>query len=201
MRKKTPDDLVTTDPVTTGPDRADLERARAAWRFRGQERPAFAIEPGPGQESVWDYPRPPAILAESRIVEIRIGERSLAASSRAVRVCETGSPPTLYLPPEEVATELLRVSATRSFCEWKGEARYVHLKDDVAPPAVNVAWCYPEPLRGFQRYAGWLCFYPGRVACFLGGERVRPQPGGYYGGWITADVVGPFKGDPGTADW
>lgn len=195
MRKTAPDDPVTTKPLAT-----DLDRARAAWRFRGQQRPAFAIEPGPGQESVWDYPRPPAILAESRIVEIRTGERTLAASSRAVRVCETGSPPTLYLPPEDVAMERLRISPTRSFCEWKGEARYLILKD--APgPAVDIAWCYPEPLQGFERYAGWVCFYPGRVACFLGSEPVRPQPGDYYGGWITADVVGPFKGDPGTAHW
>ena len=177
-----------------------IERARAAWRFRGQARPGFAVAPGPGQESVWDYPRPPAIRPEPRPVRILAGEFALADSIRAVRVCETGSPPTLYVPPQDVATDLLTVSQTRSFCEWKGQARYFRLEDADAP-ATDVAWCYPEPFAGFEHYAGWICFYPGRVACFLGGERVLAQPGGYYGGWITADIVGPFKGEPGTSHW
>jgi len=179
---------------------ASIERARAAWRFRGQQRPDFAIGPGPGQESVWDYPRPPAILSESRLVEVHAGPRNLASSSRAVRVCETGSPPTLYLPPEDIAMDMLLMSPTRSFCEWKGQARYYRLRDAEGAGS-DVAWCYPEPLAGFEPYAGWLCFYPGRVACSLGGESVRPQAGDYYGGWITSDVVGPFKGEPGTAHW
>jgi uncharacterized protein (DUF427 family) len=177
-----------------------IARARAAWRFRGQTRPDFAVEPGPCQESVWDYPRPPAILPEPRPVRVLAGALPLADSTRAVRVCETGSPPTLYVPPQDVAMDLLTVTPTRSFCEWKGQARYFRIKD-AAGPATDVAWCYPEPLAGFEPHAGWVCFYPGRVACFLDGERVIAQPGGYYGGWITADVVGPFKGDPGTSHW
>jgi uncharacterized protein (DUF427 family) len=180
------------------PSDADLARARAAWRFRGQTRPDFAVPPGPGQESVWDYPRPPAIRNESRIVEVRAPVDLLARSQRAVRVCETGSPPTLYLPPDDVAMDLLAVSTRRSICEWKGQARYFHLKSS---PGLDVAWCYPQPLAGFEPYAGWLCFYPGRVTCTLGGEPVRPQPGEFYGGWITSDVVGPFKGEPGTSHW
>jgi uncharacterized protein (DUF427 family) len=181
-------------------DDARIARARAAWRFRGQTRPDFAVEPGPGQESVWDYPRPPAILPEPRPVKVLTGTVTLADSNRAVRVCETGSPPTLYVPPRDVAMHLLTVSPTHSFCEWKGQARYFRLKD-ADTPAIDVAWCYPEPLAGFEPNAGWICFYPGRVACFLDGERVLAQPGGYYGGWITADVVGPFKGEPGTSHW
>jgi uncharacterized protein (DUF427 family) len=177
-----------------------IARARAAWRFRGQARPAFAVEPGPGQESVWDYPRPPAIRPEPRSVRVLAGTRILADSNRAVRVCETGSPPTLYVPSQDVAMDLLTVSPTRSFCEWKGQARYFRLKDPAGPPT-DVAWYYPEPLAGFEPHAGWICFYPGRVACFLDEERVRAQPGGYYGGWITANVVGPFKGEPGTSHW
>jgi uncharacterized protein (DUF427 family) len=131
-------------------------------------------------------------------VEVHHAGALLARSPRAIRVCETGSPPTLYLPPDDVVMEHLAVSARRSFCEWKGEARYFHLQ---VAPALDVAWCYPRPLAGFETYAGWICFYPGRVACKLGGEPVRPQPGDYYGGWITSDVVGPFKGDPGTSHW
>lgn len=187
-------------PSDTDTFNAAIERARAAWRFRGGQRPDFAIEPGPDQESVWDYPRPPAIVSESRRVEVLAAERLLARSERAVRVCETGSPPTLYLAPDDICMDRLAASPTRSFCEWKGQARYFRLKD-AEEPAVDVAWSYPEPLAGFKHYAGWLCFYPGRVACFLDGERVLPQAGGYYGGWITHDVVGPFKGEPGTSHW
>jgi uncharacterized protein (DUF427 family) len=179
-------------------DQERIERARAAWRFRGQERPSFAVPPGPGQESVWDYPRPPAIRPEPRLVEVHHAGALLARSQRGIRVCETGSPPTIYLPADDVVMDRLAVSARRSFCEWKGEARYFCLQD---APAQAVAWCYPRPLAGFQTYASWLCFYPGRVVCTLDGEPVQPQPGDYYGGWITSEVVGPFKGDPGTSHW
>jgi uncharacterized protein (DUF427 family) len=185
------------------PDRtisASLARVRAAWRFRGQERPEFAVEPGPGQASVWDYPRPPAIVPEPRQVQVHASDRILASSNRAVRVCETGSPPTVYVPRDDVDTARLELSATRSFCEWKGAASYLRLKDAGAHSS-DVAWCYPQPFTGFEHYAGWLCFYPGRIACFLDSERVRPQPGDFYGGWITAELVGPFKGEPGTAHW
>lgn len=179
---------------------ARVARSRAAWRFRGQDRPHFAVEPGPGQVSVWDYPRPPAIVAEPRPVLVQTRGLLLACSQRGVRVCETGSPPTIYLPPEDVEMARLARSATRSFCEWKGAASYFRLKD-AGQGSPAIAWCYREPLAGFERYAGWLCFYPGRVACFLDGERVRPQPGDYYGGWVTDELVGPFKGEPGTAHW
>jgi len=114
-------------------------------------------------------------------------------------VLETASPPTVYLPPEDVVLDQLRAMAGSSFCEWKGAARYWGLTR--APDAPPVAWSYPMPLPPFGPLRGWLSFYPGRVACFLDGERVRPQEGGFYGGWVTSAIVGPWKGAPGTTHW
>ncbi len=175
-----------------------LRDARSGWTHRGRKRPPFAVQPGPGQESVWDYPRPPAIVRDSREVVVRHGEVLLARSRDACRVLETASPPTFYLPPEDVMAELLRPEHGSSFCEWKGQARYWGLHE---APGVPVAWTYPTPFDAFAALAGCYAFYPERVACYVAGERVRTQPGGFYGGWITAEVVGPFKGDPGTSNW
>ncbi|MBK1724115.1 DUF427 domain-containing protein [Thiocystis violacea] len=183
----------------SGEDKA-LERARSAWRFRGQQRPDMALDPGSGQESVWDYPRPPALIAEPRAVEVRQGSEPLARSSHAMRVCETGSPPTIYIPPSDVDMTHLCPSSTRSFCEWKGEAAYLR-RANPATDRQDVAWYYPQPFAPFAAIAGWICFYPGRVDCFLNGERVRAQAGGFYGGWITDEILGPFKGAPGTEHW
>ena len=168
------------------------------WNHRGLERPDFAEEPAAGQESVWDYPRPPVAEACTRLVEVRDGDVELARSSSSYRVKETASPPTFYLPPDDVRSELLVPVAGRSICEWKGVASYLALARDPARP---VAWTYERPRPRFERISGFVAFYPGRVACFVDGERVEPQPGGFYGGWITSDVVGPFKGEPGTGHW
>jgi uncharacterized protein (DUF427 family) len=180
--------------------RHDSERARNAWVYRGQKRPAFALTPGPGQESVWDYPRPPAYVSDPRVVEIYAGERRLARTDRAIRVLETGSPPTFYLPPEALDLTLIRPSSRRSFCEWKGEAEYLDVlgSDGLIP---NALWRYPKPDAAAKVIAGWLAAYPDRLRCFVAGEPVRAQAGGYYGGWITNDLVGPFKGEAGTAHW
>jgi uncharacterized protein (DUF427 family) len=167
------------------------------WNFTGQCRPDFAITPGPGQESVWDYPRPPALENCSREVVISSGGRTIARSQRAIRVLETASPPTVYLPPADVDMSHLVPAPGRSHCEWKGAASYFAL----TPGGPAVAWHYPAPRPAFEPISGYLCFYPGRVDCFLGGERVSPQAGGFYGGWVTPDIVGPFKGDPGTGHW
>ena len=169
------------------------------WDNTGQGRPDFAVAPGPGQESVWDYPRPPALADCTQTVEVRADDVLLARSTRAKRVLETASPPTIYLPPEDIVLDELRAVAGSSFCEWKGAASYWGLAR--APGAPPVAWSYPEPLPRFAPLRGWLSFYPGRVACFLDGERVRPQEGGFYGGWVTNAIVGPWKGAPGTANW
>jgi uncharacterized protein (DUF427 family) len=185
-------------------DERDLERARSAWRWRGQARPGFAVEPGPGQESVWDYPRPPAYVPDSRPVEIYAGDTLLARSNRAVRVLETGSPPTFYLPPDAWIMALLTPSHRHTFCEWKGRADYFHvLVDDGGGQGRidDAIWCYPDARDDAAVIAGWLACYPSRLRCFVDGEAVRAQAGGYYGGWITGEVIGPFKGEPGTGHW
>ena len=159
-------------------------------------RPA-RIAPGPGQESVWDYPRPPACLPSDRHVVIRHGELLVAETHRAYRVLETSHPPTWYLPPDSFAAGLLTLSAAPpTWCEWKGPATYWDLLDLTA-----VTWSYERPSPGFEAIAGYVTCYPARLRCEVDGERVRPQQGGFYGGWITSDVVGPFKGGPGTAGW
>lgn len=169
------------------------------WKYRGQERPPFAIAPEPGQESVWDYPRPPKLVPDSRLVIVGEPSDPLARTERAQRVLETASPPTYYLPAEDVDRERLRSVEGASHCEWKGVARYWALVDDGA--ATPIAWSYDVPTQAFRAIAGFYGFFPGRIPCFVDGERVQPQPGGFYGGWITDAIVGPVKGAPGTSAW
>ncbi len=170
------------------------------WHHRGQERPPFAQAPGPGQESVWDYPRPPEIRADERGIVVRADNVLLAETKRALRVLETASPPTFYVPPADVRFEWLEASEESSACEWKGLARYwsVRLGDRFLE---NVAWDYPDPFPEYAALRDHLCFYPARVACFVDDTRVEPQPGRFYGGWVTPELVGPFKGSPGSEDW
>lgn len=177
-----------------------IHRSRQAWGNRGSSRPRFAAVPGPGQESVWDYPRPPAIQRDYRLITVRAGGTIIAASREALRVLETASPPTFYLPPEHVDTELLRPSPGGSFCEWKGPAQYwdVMTAEATVPEA---SWSYPRPFPEFDPVKGYYSFYPGKVECYVDGERVSPQPGGFYGGWVTSEIVGPFKGNPGSSSW
>lgn len=168
------------------------------WNFRGERRPPFAIEPEKGQESVWDYPRPPAIRADNRLVEVTHGGVDLARSTRTCRVCETASPPSFYLPSEDVDLDQLVSIQGSSVCEWKGRAVYWAL---ATSPEQPLAWSYPKPRARFQKLRDYLSFYPGRAECYVAGERVKPQAGGFYGGWITSEITGPFKGDPGTGGW
>jgi uncharacterized protein (DUF427 family) len=168
------------------------------WNYKGQMRPEFAVTPKPEQESVWDYPRPPALQQSNRLVEVRDGDSLIARSSACLRLMETASPPTFYLPPVDVDWSYLVESRGSSVCEWKGAARYWAL---ARQPETPVAWDYPRPRARYDRLRNYVAFYPGRVACFVDGERVQPQPGQFYGGWITSDVVGPFKGEPGTGHW
>ena len=175
-----------------------LARARDKWTNTGTERPDFAEEPGPGQESVWDYPRPPALVGDTRLVVVGDPETPLASTQRALRVLETASPPTFYLPPDDVDRDRLVAATGSSMCEWKGQARYWALRDG---PDEVIAWDYPNPFGEFERLAGYLSFYPGRIECRVDGEVVRPQPGGFYGGWMTDEIVGPVKGEPGTGGW
>jgi len=162
---------------------------------------ANRIEPSPGQESVWDYPRPPAIARDERHVVIRFAGETVADTRRAIRVLETSHPPTWYLPLGDVRRDLLRPGRGGSFCEWKGEASYfdVVVGDRTSPDA---AWFYPRPSPRYAALADHVAFYAGRVErVTVDGATVQPQPGGFYGGWITDDVVGPFKGAPGTRGW
>ncbi len=180
-------------------ERRELDARRAAWLHRGDRRPDFAEIPGPGQISVWDFPRPPRVEPEKRHVWVRNGDDELARSDRALRVLETASPPTVYVPAEDVALDRLCPMRGESFCEWKGRAEYLGL---VSRPSTGaVAWRLPEPLAEFVSLAGMISFYPGRVQCRLGDDEVQPQAGGFYGGWITPDLAGPFKGAPGTQGW
>jgi uncharacterized protein (DUF427 family) len=169
------------------------------WKHTGTQRPDFAETPGPGQESVWDYPRPPALVTADETVEIQADTVTLARSQRCLRVLETASPPTYYIPAADIDWSLLVQTPQSSFCEWKGRASYFALADD--PRRRAVAWLYARPSKAFAEIHEHASFYPGRVRCFVDGERVKPQPGEFYGGWITDRVVGPFKGEPGTGHW
>ena len=177
-----------------------LVAARAHWRWRGDERPQFAVEPGAGQESVWDYPRPPRIVRDTREVVVLWDAREIVRTRDAVRVLETGHPPSFYLPMRDVDRRFLGAAPGSSLCEWKGPARYWSLVDgDDALPAV--AWSYPKPLPGAEVLADRIAFYPSQLTCLVDGARVMPQPGGFYGGWITPELTGPFKGAAGSEGW
>jgi uncharacterized protein (DUF427 family) len=178
----------------------DLERRRGAWRWRGQERPPFADLPRAGQESVWDYPRPPRVVDDSREIVIRWGTVEIARSQRALRILETGHPPSFYLPWDDVARQHLQPGSGTSICEWKGPARYWSLVHG-GSRLTNVAWSYPAPWPGAAAIAECVAFYPASLQCTVGGAVVTPQPGGFYGGWITPELAGPFKGAAGTTGW
>jgi len=152
-------------------------------------------------ESVWDYPRPPALVPCERRVRIELGGVSVADSTRALRVLETSHPPTIYIPPADVDPACIRPGEGRSFCEWKGVASYL---DVVAGERrePSAAWVYPDPVAPYEALRDHVAFYPGRMdACWLDDEHVQSQPGDFYGGWITADLRGPFKGGAGTRGW
>lgn len=160
------------------------------------------IEPGPGQESVWDYPRPPAIEPTSSRIRIEHGGRVIAETTAAIRVLETSQPPGIYLPPGDVDHSVLRPSSDQTVCEWKGTARYLHLVVTGVPAVPDAAWTYPSPVPSFAAIADHIAFYPQRVdACFVDDERVEANEGSFYGGWITSKIVGPFKGGAGSWGW
>jgi uncharacterized protein (DUF427 family) len=158
-------------------------------------------EPGPGQESVWDYPRPPRIEPFDGRITIELGGETVASTNTGWRILETSHPPTYYLPRTAFKEGVLREAPGASWCEWKGQARYFDL---VSPTevAVKAAWNYPNPTRGFEAISDAVAVMAGQVdRCTVNGETVTPQPGGFYGGWITSWVVGPFKGIPGSMGW
>lgn len=159
-------------------------------------------EPGEGQESVWDYPRPPRVEAVPERIRIVFNGVTIADSTHALRVLETSHPPSYYIPQTEILMQhLVLVPRYHTFCEFKGEASYWTLTvgDRTSP---NAAWSYARPNKGFEAIRDHLAFYASRVdECYVGDERVQAQEGDFYGGWITSKIVGPFKGGPGTRGW
>jgi uncharacterized protein (DUF427 family) len=171
------------------------------WRWNGSERPPWAEPPGPGQESVWDYPRPPRVEPVPRELRVVVAGVVVARTTRGRRVVETAGAPVYYFPPDDARMDALEPSGRRSFCEWKGLARYWTLTLD-RTVVRDVAWSYPDPKPRFEAIAGWLAFYAGKVdEASVGGVAAEPQPGGFYGGWVTPDLAGPVKGGPGSAGW
>jgi uncharacterized protein (DUF427 family) len=153
-------------------------------------------------ENVWDFPRPPGVEPCDRRVRIEVAGAVLADSTRALRVLETSHPPTIYVPPEDIRADLFVASAAGgSYCEFKGVARYLDAVVD-GRRRPSIAWTYPSPSPRYTALREHVAFYPGRVdRAWLGEERVTAQEGDFYGGWITADLAGPFKGGPGTSGW
>ena len=159
------------------------------------------MEPGTGQESVWDYPRPPRLESVSDTLRVLFAGQTIAETDRGYRVLETSHPPVYYFPPADVRADALTPVPGRSFCEFKGEAQYwtIHVGGTESQRA---AWSYPEPTPEYRLIKDYLAFYASRVdACWVGDEQVRSQAGDFYGGWITSRVVGPFKGGPGSSGW
>lgn len=170
----------------------------------------------PGQRSVWDFPRPPSLETVRDVVRIRVLGQDLVVTDAALAVCEESHPPAYFVPPGDVADGWLRKAGGATTCEWKGSASYFDLVDPATSRLLGErsVFCYEEPVHRFAEIAGYLCFYAGPCTpdwprshatgddgCFVGDERVRPQDGGFYSGWITKDLVGPFKGVPGSHGW
>lgn len=146
-----------------------------------------------GRESIWEYPRPPAVRSTRRRIQVIHQKTRIADTTRAIRVCETGHPPSYYVPPEDVRMELLEPCDRQTFCEWKGVADYfdLHVGDDCVEQA---AWTYTEPSRGFESIRDFVAFFAHRVdTCLVDGEQAHPEPRPFYGGWITSDIEGPFR--------
>ena len=169
--------------------------------MRGRLLPRPTEETGMNTESVWDYPRPPRLEPTHRHLEVIFCGQIVADTRRALRVLETSHPPVYYIPPDDVRMDLLLPSTRHTYCEYKGEASYWTIKL-AETESKDVAWSYPQPAAGYEALRDHLAFYASRVdECRVDGERVQPQAGDFYGGWITSDLVGPFKGGPGSAYW
>jgi uncharacterized protein (DUF427 family) len=188
----------------TRPTHAELLAMVGPARAKWAHAPRPVPEPvGPGEESVWGYPRPPLVRQGNEHLRVQHHALIVADTTSPVWVCETAGAPVPYFAPESLRAELVPTDYV-TLCEWKGAA--VHY--DLVTPAgrvVAAAYSYPDPLddlgRGFGAIAGRFALYPAKLACFVNDERVQPQPGGYYGGWVTARIKGPIKGAPGTGAW
>jgi uncharacterized protein (DUF427 family) len=153
------------------------------------------------KESVWDYPRPPRVEPVSKRVRVVFNGEVVADSGQSFRVLETSHPQVYYIPKQDIRMEFLQPSAWRTWCEFKGRASYWTLRvgDGVSE---DCAWSYESPTPGYEAIQGYIAFYANRAgACYVDEERVKPQPGDFYGGWVTSGITGPFKGGPGTEGW
>jgi uncharacterized protein (DUF427 family) len=157
--------------------------------------------PEPGQESVWDYPRPPKLEDSSDHIQVVFNGVTIANTHHAKRVLETSHPPVYYIPPEDIKMEYLSPSSNSTYCEFKGNASYYTIK--VGEKMIsNGAWYYRNPSPGYESMANYIAFYPGKMdACYIDDEKVQAQEGDFYGGWITSKIIGPFKGGAGTSGW
>jgi uncharacterized protein (DUF427 family) len=178
------------------------ERARSA---RRDPPPAHRIAPGPRQESVWDFPRPPRVEAVAERVRVIAADTTIADTTRCLRIVETAGAPCDYVPPADCRIDAFAKTNHWTLCEWKGIA-FAYDIVAVGRRFREAAWSYPDPLtdlgQGYERIAGYFAFYAARVdACYVGDEKVVPQRGGFYGGWIRANLTGPIKGDPQSANW
>ena len=182
-------------------DTVDIAAGRSISLFMFDPPPRKRVVPGPGQESVWDYPRPPRLEPTDRHLKVIFAGTVIAETRRALRILETSHPPSYYFPPSDLRSDLLEPAPGRSICEFKGQAAYWSIRVG-GRLSEAAAWSYAAPWSPYGALKDHLCFYAGRVdACFIDGEPVVPQAGDFYGGWRSADVVGPFKGGPGTRGW
>jgi len=157
--------------------------------------------PGPGQESVWDYPRPPRLEPAQASIRVVFNGTTIAETDQALRILETSHPPTYYIPPEDVNTEFLTREDRSTHCEWKGRSVYYTVTVDDRT-ASHAAWSYPSPKERYAKLKDHFAFYASKMgACYVGDEEAHAQEGDFYGGWITSDIVGPFKGGPGSIGW
>jgi len=193
------DETLCPSPTRFGPIVTTPEQRK--WRELARSRPTHIETPGSGQESVWDYPRPPKIEPVTQTIRVEFAGRTVAESRRALRIIETSSPPAYYFPAADVSSRYLQKIDERTFCEWKGFAQTWSI--EIAQQCSHAAaWSYPNPEPGFESIAKHFAFHASRVgACYVGDQRVVPQPGEYYGGWITPGILGPFKGEPGSEHW
>ena len=178
------------------PEGEQIVSSRSKWQYTGGIRPDFAEPTAAGEESVWDYPRPPRLEKVNAVLRVFNAKTLIAETQNGVRVCETAGAPTYYFPPTDVEAELVEFGDMSSICEWKGVAQSVHA--DGIPDA---GWRYVRMFEAFADLHEWVSFYPKKLLCFVDTELVTHQPGGFYGGWVTNNLTGPIKGRPGTESW
>jgi uncharacterized protein (DUF427 family) len=173
-----------------------------AYRFAGRiPRGLRPVVPGPDEESVWDYPRPPRVESVPERVRVVVDGVTIADTMRAYRVLETSHPPVYYIPRADVREDCIRPAAGSSSCEWKGAATYWSIEAG-SRRVDGAAWSYERPSAGFETIRGHLAFYASKVdEAWVGEERATPQPGSFYGGWVTSRITGPVKGEPGSWGW